>query len=192
MHKLYIYIAFFLSLIFSQLSIYYVNIREEKIHKENIQLNDPFIDNLPYIDGLYNLYDYSLIPIFLLIVYYFKDLNVNNLIINISFLYILRGICILSTSIPKLNSCKIKSNEKKILISGGCYDKIFSGHMALLLTMILYLITYTNQYNYLILYIIYIIFVTLITLLSEAHYSIDIILSFIISICLFYSINNNF
>ena len=103
----------------------------------------------------------------------------------------LRSLCTLVTVIPKFKSCEIDYKDPQILLSGGCYDKIFSGHIAFVITFILYLITYSDQSKYKLVYFVYIIVGSLLSLITESHYSIDILISWILSLTLFLSINRN-
>ena len=184
-------IIFILSVIFSQFCIYYVNSRE-RINNSD-QLKDPLIDNLPFFDGLDKFYDLTIFPpVSLIFLYLLKgNLPIDNLIINISAILFLRGICILTTSIPKFASCKESNFKNSLWFSGGCYDKIFSGHLAFIVTLSLYLINYTDQKKYKIIYYLYIIASSFLALVSESHYSIDLLISWILSTTLFFMINNN-
>ena len=182
-------IFFILALLFSQFCIYYVNHRE----KNNMQpqLNDPLIDSLPFFDGFDKIYDLTLLPPFFLTLMFYDKLPVGNLLTNINVILILRGLCILTTSIPKLKTCQIDPNDKGILLSGGCYDKIFSGHLAFIITMILYLVIYTDQKNYKYIYYFYIVLASFLSLITESHYTIDILISWILSTTLFFMLNKN-
>ena len=187
MNKKIIFLIF--SLIFSQIVNYYVNKRGIEYNQE--QLRDPLIDNLPFFKGLDKIYDLlSLPPVFLTIINFDQYPN-DNIFLNLGWIYFLRSLCILVTSIPKLKSCKIDYQDPQILFSGGCYDKIFSGHIAFVITFILYLISYSEQSEYKIIYIIYIIVGSLLSLITESHYSIDILISWIVSLTLFLTINRN-
>ena len=182
-------IFFILALLFSQFCIYYVNHRE----KNNMQpqLTDPLIDSLPFFDGFDKIYDLTLLPPFFLTLMFYDKLPVGNLLTNINVILILRGLCILTTSIPKLKTCQIDPNDKGILLSGGCYDKIFSGHLAFIITMILYLVIYTDQKNYKYIYYFYIVLASFLSLITESHYTIDILISWILSTTLFFMLNKN-
>jgi hypothetical protein len=178
-----------LSLFFSQYCIYYVNSREKD--NLNIQLKDPLIDNLPFFKGLDKFYDLTVLPPIFLNLMFYQKIPIDNLIINLSLILVLRGICIITTSIPKFKSCKQENYKHSLLFSGGCYDKIFSGHLAFIITFILYLINYTNQSNFKIIYYFYIVIVSILSLITESHYSIDLLISWILSVTLFFSINKN-
>jgi len=91
-------------------------------------------------------------------------------------IYFVRSIFILTTVLPKSSKCEKQSHA---FINGGCYDKIFSGHTAFLFVLTLLL----NKYkiiNLETLILLNIINVSII-LLTRAHYTIDVIVSFLVS-----------
>lgn len=178
-----------LSILFSQVAIYYVNLREKD--NNHSQLKDIIVDNLPYFNGLDRLYDLLSFPPIFLNLLYFEYLPIDKLIVNIGIIYLLRGLCILTTTIPKFKTCHIEHNDIQSLFSGGCYDKIFSGHIAFVITFILYLINFTDQKKYKIIYFLYIVVGSILSFITESHYSIDVLLSWIISITLFLTLNKN-
>lgn len=178
-----------LSLLFSQFSIYYVNSREKD--NLNIQLKDPLIDNLPFFKGLDKFYDLTILPPLFLTLMYYQKIPIENMLPNLSSILVLRGLCILTTSIPKFNSCHEENYKDSLLFSGGCYDKIFSGHLAFIITFILYLTNYTEQGDYKIIYYFYVLVSSLLSLITESHYSIDLLISWILSTTLFFLINKN-
>ena len=176
-----------ISILFSQLSILYVNYKE----KDNIDppLKDMIVDNLPDFSEFMYLYDMMSLPPFILTLLYIKKMPISNLIRNLSIIFTLRGICILTTSLPKFESCKIDYRDIKSMFTGGCYDKIFSGHIAFIITFILYLINYTEQKDYKIIYYFYAILASLLSFVTKSHYSIDVIISWIISFSIFILVN---
>ena len=92
-------------------------------------------------------------------------------------IYFIRSILTLITVLPKSSECIY--NPKLAFINGGCYDKIFSGHSAFLFILTLLL----NKYkiiNFVTLIILNIINVSII-LLTRTHYTIDVIVSFLVS-----------
>ena len=178
-----------LSLFFSQFCVYYVNSREKD--NLNIQLKDPLIDNLPFFQGLDKLYDLTVVPPLFLTIMFYQKMPIENLSYNLSTILILRGFCILTTSIPKFKSCNQENYKNSLLFSGGCYDKIFSGQLAFIITFILYLINYTDQSKYKIIYYFYVIVASFLSLVTESHYSIDLLISWILSTTLFFMINKN-
>ena len=96
----------------------------------------------------------------------------------ISFLipiYFVRSIFIILTVLPKSSTCTYSNTA---FINGGCYDKIFSGHTAFLFILTLLL----NKYNIISLpTLILLNFINVaIILLTRTHYTVDIIISFLI------------
>jgi len=92
-------------------------------------------------------------------------------------IYFIRSILTLITVLPKSSECKY--NPSFAFINGGCYDKIFSGHTAIIFVLTLLL----NKYkiiNFASLIILNIINVSII-LLTRTHYTIDVIVSFLVS-----------
>jgi hypothetical protein len=92
-------------------------------------------------------------------------------------IYFIRSIFMLITILP--NSAKCEYNSKTAFITGGCYDKIFSGHAA-----ILFIITLLLNKNKIINFsaIIFLNAINVfIILLTRTHYTIDIIVSYLVS-----------
>lgn len=92
-------------------------------------------------------------------------------------IYFIRSILTLITVLPKSSECNY--NQSFAFINGGCYDKIFSGHAAFVFILTLLL----NKYkiiNFATLIILNIVNVSLI-LLTRTHYTIDVIVSFLVS-----------
>jgi hypothetical protein len=92
-------------------------------------------------------------------------------------IYFIRSILTLINILPKSSECNY--NPALAFINGGCYDKIFSGHTAFVYVLTLLL----NKYkiiNFATLIILNILNVSII-LLTRTHYTIDIIVSFLVS-----------
>jgi len=92
----------------------------------------------------------------------------------------LRLLFIHITILPKHRSCNI--NEQNYLF-GGCYDKIFSGHFAVLLLITLLL----KKYNYISLPLFIVINVIhfLMILVFRWHYTIDMVIAGLITLLIF-------
>ena len=102
------------------------------------------------------------------------------LIINI-----IRDITINITILPKDKECKL--NDISFLYStvfGACYDKIFSGHFAFVFILTLLYHSYSIITN-MPLIILWNIFNAIVILMIRSHYTIDIIISFFISLTVF-------
>lgn len=88
------------------------------------------------------------------------------------------------TILPKNNSCTISNSFS---FRGGCYDKIYSGHFASV--FIATLILYKNKYINIILLVLINLINSLFIILSRNHYTIDIVMSFFVSLVVY---QNNF
>lgn len=145
----------------------------------NNKLFDLFHTILPKINP--NSIIYNLIPASILI---FTILQPNSseifkdFFIKFALVMFVRALTIISTILPKDEHCDIKVDFFS-LINGGCYDKVFSGHTALvtLLSLELY------KYNALTIPAIIAIIAanSLILLLTRSHYTVDIVLAILIS-----------
>lgn len=96
------------------------------------------------------------------------------------FLHIIRLITIQLTVLPKMRNCVVKNN---ITLDGYCYDKIFSGHITLIFLFTLFLYKY-KQISLILLFIINILYSILI-IATRAHYTIDVIVSFLFTFIVF-------
>lgn len=111
-------------------------------------------------------------------------------ILHASFLMFLivlaiRALSIISTILPKHSECVVEGNPivNFFKTGGGCYDKIFSGHTAFVTILTLNLLEY-NYLNLLGFWTLNLLnMVTL--LLTRAHYTVDVVLGFIISYLVF-------
>ena len=103
---------------------------------------------------------------------------------------IIRSATVISTIFPKYAKCRLTGNTIEDAI-GGCYDKIFSGHTSFVALFTLILLN-KNKINPLIFWILNIFEMSIITL-SRSHFTVDVILGFVISYLIYngnYSINN--
>ena len=91
-------------------------------------------------------------------------------------IFIIRAITIQLTILPKYELCKVNTNAT---FKGGCYDKIFSGHIALcfMSSIILYVNNYINMFILAFINILNMYFI----IVSRSHYTIDVIMSFLIT-----------
>lgn len=156
------------------------------IHEHSPNLSDLKYRNL---DSLFIIF---LIPYFNrgssnAIIHFFKTLSV---------IVLIRTISSSITDMPSSNpNCKYYTNFNSIYsyTLGHCFDKIFSGHTAATLLLILS----ANKYNlisdsYLIYWIlIQIIYVYFGLICTRHHYSVDVFLSYIITPLIYNSIKND-
>lgn len=94
-------------------------------------------------------------------------------------IFLIRYFFISLTILPKNKSCDDNSMGIHNYIFGHCYDKIFSGHFAVI--FLLSLILYDNGYNYIFLILLNIIN-TFLILAIRSHYTIDIAVAAIVVI----------
>ena len=125
----------------------------------------------------------NIIPI-ILIIYLFINDNGSKIFRDILFalpvVYIIRALTIMSTILPKHETCVAETNLISNFINGGgCYDKVFSGHTSfvVIFTLSMYYNKLINSVSFFIINIIN----SLLLLMTRAHYTVDIILGFIIS-----------
>ena len=113
---------------------------------------------------------------FVLLFILFKPIILFDLLAFMIPIYFIRSILTLITVLPKSSQCEY--NPSFAFINGGCYDKIFSGHAAFI--FILTLILNKNKIiNLSTLILLNLINVSII-LLTRTHYTIDVIVSFLV------------
>lgn len=117
---------------------------------------------------------------------------INEFILKFCIIVFLRSLTIIVTILPKNTSnviCKPKKYEKLTLfdkmVSGGCYDKMFSGHFAfgLLLSLLIfkYNIVNVNILN-VISFILINVFHLMILSVTRSHYTMDMIVSLYVTL----------
>jgi hypothetical protein len=137
----------------------------------------------------------NILPLTLLVFIFFQN-NATYIFKTAIFLLIvilfIRALTTLSTILPKHEEC-IEPDLLTLMLGGGCYDKVFSGHMSFVALFSLILLEQKN--------ITLPIFVGLnllqaaIILLARTHYTVDVILGFVITYLVYdgdYHIFTNF
>lgn len=105
---------------------------------------------------------------------------------------IIRAMTTLATILPKHERC-VPRTTMQTLWNGGCYDKIFSGHTALV-TMLTLVLVGDKNISWGAFWGINIVNAAAI-LLTRAHYTVDVVLAFVISYLVYdgdYTIFTNF
>lgn len=154
------------------------------------------------IDGLEHIYDIAhkylpdlheheyimnIIPLVLII--YTITLPTGWSILKTTFVMLLgvlaiRALTIIATILPKHEKCEVKGNSFfNFLSGGGCYDKIFSGHTAVVTLLGLNLLA-AGALNTPMFWGISAVNAFVI-LLTRAHYTVDVVLGFVISYLVF-------
>lgn len=91
-------------------------------------------------------------------------------------IFITRDIFLMSTILPKDESCTVKDGFQ---LTGGCYDKMFSGHFAFGFALTLLYYKFNIITNIPLLILINLIN-SIIIICSKSHYTIDVLTSFIV------------
>jgi hypothetical protein len=161
--------------------VFYDNVKS----KQKSKIYDIIHNNLPSARNLMTIVD--AIPFILVVGILCIDVNLfYNIMGFLVTILILRLFIIHTTILPKDKKCDIK---KSSIISGGCYDKVYSGHFSVvfLCLLSLYMSKYINLFTLLFLSIIF----ALLIITSRSHYTIDVVVAFLIVIIV-YQNNINF
>lgn len=161
--------------------VFYDNIKL----KQKSKIYDVIHNNLPSTRNLMTIVD--AIPFILLGVILFIDVNLfYNIMGFLVTILIFRMFIIHLTILPKDKKCDIKNTS---VFTGGCYDKVYSGHFAVIFTslLVLYISKYIDIFTLIILSTIS----ALLIVTSRSHYTIDIFVAFLIVIIV-YQNNINF
>ena len=119
--------------------------------------------------------DYMLYFIMLFAVVNYRHLPLYKIISTLSVFLVLRSISIFATSLHDCPDKKVKCefSPKKALISGGCEDKMFSGHTIATLTLCYYLAGVYPKARAL--FIAYPIILSILIIVVRDHYTIDVL-----------------
>jgi hypothetical protein len=152
----------------------------EKIKlKKKSKIYDIIHHNLPSTRDLVTIID--AIPFIVLVVILFIDINLfYNIMGFLVTIFIFRILIIHLTILPKDKKCYI---EKSSIFTGGCYDKVYSGHFAVIFTSLLVL--YTSKYIDIFTLIILSILSSLLIVTTRSHYTIDIFVAFLIVVVVY-------
>jgi hypothetical protein len=97
-------------------------------------------------------------------------------------IWLIRFITASVTVLPKTLNCNIKSNVYSTIF-GGCYDKIFSGHFAIIFAITLLLLekSYISLLTTIVINFLHGLFIIAV----RNHYTIDVIVSFFVTLCVY-------
>jgi hypothetical protein len=144
--------------------------------KQKTKVYDIIHHNLPSMRNLSIIVE--AIPFILLAFILFIDLklfyNVVGFLITI---FIFRLFIINFTILPKDKKCDIKNTS---VYNGGCYDKVYSGHFSVVFISLLVL--HKNKYINFFTLVSLSMIVSFLLILTRAHYTIDIVVAFLIVI----------
>ena len=147
--------------------------------KQKSKIYDIIHNNLPSTRNLMTIVDTT--PFILLVVILFIDVNLfYNIIGFLITIFFVRLVIINLTILPKDKNCDIK---KTSIFSGGCYDKVYSGHFSVVFICLLTL--YKNKYINLFILLYSSIIFALLIITSRSHYTIDIFVALLIVIIVY-------
>lgn len=180
---------FILPFLFHIVYVYY-HLKNTSMHKTERRkpLKDVIMDNGPDLRYLKMIMD-PLIIIFLLP--YIINNKFNYLFDNLKLFSLIFGLRIITSTITEIPSSDPDCETNKLgifkYLSGHCFDKIFSGHTSL--TLLLVLIAYDKNLlsykKYLLFQILQILY-ALMLIYTRGHYSVDVILAYIIVVPIFF------
>jgi hypothetical protein len=150
---------------------YYVG-RMNKTNPKVYDIGHRYLPNMENYMYLINL------NILFILYWLFSVSFIIDYLILLLIVYIIRGITIQLTVLPKMKSCTGSFN-----INGFCYDKIFSGHVAFLFLFTLFLFHY-NLLSFISLFIINLLYGLLI-IATRSHYTIDVVVALLVSLFVF-------
>ena len=103
-------------------------------------------------------------------------------------IWLIRFITSTVTVLPKIINCNIKSNIYSTIF-GGCYDKIFSGHFSILFVITLLLLekSYISLLTTIVINLLHGLFIIAV----RNHYTIDVVVSFFVTLCVYQFINTH-
>lgn len=179
--------------------IIFVKIKISHLITSNTYKRRPLYDII--INNCIDLYKYNKLTELLLIPFLLPFVLSRNGYSKISYLLkigsvflAIRMITNIVTDIPSsTTNCDLtKISIWESIFKGYCNDKIFSGHIgfAILLLLVSYKFNLISN-NSLYYYIIYLLFYSFYTIASKNHYTIDVILSYLIVIPIFILIQNH-
>ena len=151
-------------------------------HKDQVPLYDLGHILLPDVKNHNNFMEILiLVPVILIIYQGISDQLVNDVVIMSAIIYGLRLFTYNLTIMPSVYCYHNKSDDQNMI--GGCHDCMFSGHTSLFLLLMLTLII-DYKYNALACFGVSIMY-SLLIIATKAHYSIDVIIAWYITVLVF-------
>jgi len=172
MHNIGIILVVIIYLIFSHFVNNYINSIGKDYYPDESRLYDisQYLPNYAKYEVIGNYYLF-----FVSLLLLFKPIIIFDFISYLIPIFFVRNILTIITILPKSSDC---NHHLSAFINGGCYDKIFSGHTAFIFILTL-LLNKNKIINFITLLILNIINV-LIILTTRTHYTIDVLVSFLV------------
>ena len=159
---------------------------DEKAKNNNYksQLRDILHENLPDMSNSSAYDDILILLTAMLFFYLYGFKHIKDFVILFLIIWTLRLITISVTILPNPNIHN--NNEKRPkymrIFCGGCNDLIFSGHMSLMLLLLLYISKSVPSIIGKVGILIYALLYSIVILLLRNHYTVDIVLAWFITI----------
>jgi len=177
-----LYLLFILTII--NFSTYFTNWIGKNFYENELRVNTIFDLFHHYTPDLhkYELF-VNVIPFFLLICLFLCGVGLDSIkefAWKLLLIYILRSLTVITTILPKHEKCDY--NVETFSLStfiGGCYDKVFSGHMAF--TFLGSLIYYREKFISFSTFVGLNLLEASLIILTRSHYTIDVILAVLIT-----------
>jgi hypothetical protein len=155
-------------------SYYDTRIKNNKTSPKVYDIGHKYLPNISHYEYIINI----LLILSACIFFIYPNMFVKFCILFLVII-IIRLITVQLTVLPKTN-CTIKPT---IVLSGYCYDKIFSGHTAFICLITLFLFN-LKKISIFTLFIINVLFGLLI-IATRSHYTIDVVFAFIVTLLIF-------
>ena len=193
MHGIYHFIIYIIIriLFYNYKNVKFLTYYKDKNYKE---LYDSGFNNISMI--YYNFLDDILVVLPLILCVYYK-IDFSEFLFILTIIYIIREVTTSVTLLPPTPYCIVKSKERskksKLIthISGACNETIFSGHVSLMILSFLFVLPKIQNNIIKLLIYLYSIITSIVIISLRSHYTIDIILAWIICILFYISYFGN-
>jgi hypothetical protein len=177
-----LYIVFILFII--NCSTYITNWLGKEFYEREVRVNSVFDVFHEYTPDFHKFEVFiNIIPFTILGCLFFCGISLDSIkefAWKLLLIYAIRALTVITTILPKHEKCDYEVGSFSIsTFIGGCYDKVFSGHMALTLlgTLIYYRENYISFSSFAFINMVE----AALIILTRAHYTIDVLLAILIT-----------
>jgi hypothetical protein len=190
-------VFYFFAFIIIRILIYDLkNIRFRKFYNDNkpSELFDSGFNLIPILN--YNFLDDILVVLPLFLCIYYK-IDFSEFLFMLTIIYVLREITTSITLLPPTPQCFERNRNKMVTfelitkVSGTCNETIFSGHTSLMLLAFLFVLPKIKSNVFKIIIYIYALLTSFVIISLRSHYSIDVIVAWVICILFYVSYFGN-
>jgi hypothetical protein len=177
-----LYIVFILFLI--NCSTYFTNWLGRKFYEKEFRVNSVFDIFHEYTPDFHKFEPIvNVIPFGILVCLFFCGLpldSIKEFAWKLLLIYVIRALTVITTILPKHERCNYNMDTFSLgTFLGGCYDKVFSGHMAF--TFLGTLIYYREKFLSFPMFVFLNLIEATFIILTRAHYTIDVFLAILIT-----------